>query len=33
VQGAVVYFCLFVIVIGLLVDISYSFLDPRVRVR
>ena len=33
VQGAVVYFCLFVIVIGLVVDISYSFLDPRVRVR
>jgi peptide/nickel transport system permease protein len=33
VQGAVVYFCLFVIVIGLLVDISYSFLDPRVRVQ
>jgi peptide/nickel transport system permease protein len=33
VQGAVVYFCVFVIVMGLLVDISYSFLDPRVRVR
>jgi peptide/nickel transport system permease protein len=33
VQGAVVYFCLFVIAIGVIVDISYSFLDPRVRVR
>ncbi len=33
VQGAVLYFALFVILIGLLVDVSYSFLDPRVRVQ
>jgi peptide/nickel transport system permease protein len=33
IQGAVVYFCLIVVVVGVLVDISYSFLDPRVRVK
>jgi peptide/nickel transport system permease protein len=33
IQGAVVYFTLIVIVVGLLVDVSYSILDPRVRVR
>jgi peptide/nickel transport system permease protein len=33
IQGAVVYFTMIVIVVGLLVDVSYSVLDPRVRVR
>jgi peptide/nickel transport system permease protein len=32
-QGAVVYFTLIVVVINLLVDLSYSWLDPRVRQR
>jgi peptide/nickel transport system permease protein len=33
IQGAVIYFTLIVIAVGILVDISYSLLDPRVRVR
>ena len=33
VQGAVVYFTLIVIAVGILVDASYSLLDPRVRIR
>jgi peptide/nickel transport system permease protein len=31
IQGAVLYFTLIVILVGLLLDISYSLLDPRVR--
>jgi peptide/nickel transport system permease protein len=33
IQGAVIYFTLIVIAVGILVDVSYSLLDPRVRVR
>lgn len=33
IQGAVLYFTLIVVVVGVLVDVSYALLDPRVRVR
>jgi peptide/nickel transport system permease protein len=33
IQGAVIYFTLIVIFVGLLLDISYSLIDPRVRVH
>jgi peptide/nickel transport system permease protein len=33
IQGAVVYFTLIVIAINLIVDLSYGWLDPRVRAR
>jgi peptide/nickel transport system permease protein len=33
IQGAVVYFTLIVIAINLVVDLSYGWLDPRVRTR
>jgi peptide/nickel transport system permease protein len=33
IQGAVVYFTLIAIAINLIVDLSYGFLDPRVRTR
>jgi len=33
IQGAVIYFTLIVIFVGLVLDISYSLIDPRVRVH
>jgi peptide/nickel transport system permease protein len=33
IQGAVVYFTMIVIAVGVLVDLAYALLDPRVRAR
>lgn len=33
VQGAILYFAIIVVVVGVIVDLSYAFLDPRVRVQ
>jgi len=33
IQGAVLYFTVLVLIVNLLVDIAYAWLDPRVRVR
>ena len=32
IEGVVLYFTLFVVVINLVIDLSYAWLNPRVRV-
>jgi peptide/nickel transport system permease protein len=32
-QGAVVYFTIIVVGIGLVVDVCHAWLDPKVRIR
>jgi ABC-type dipeptide/oligopeptide/nickel transport system permease component len=33
VQGGILFFALIVVLVNLLVDVSYAFLNPRIRYR